>query len=182
MVKGKKEMKNVKDVLHENQALPLITSSMLREHGRHAMLSFLSSLPIPVLHILDIEANRFYDRNHQMYEAALLTRCYTQHALPPFIDAEINHQRHFIKIPFINKDMDLIDLPISFQEWSVASSIPDYFQNSEPPIICYKYSRPIRHTIFNFNKFVSDLDILVHEIVKILNLYTLQLVMLSLET
>ena len=78
-------------------------SSKLREHGRHAMLSFLSSLPIPVLHILDIEANWFYDRNHQMYEAALLTRCYTHHALRPFIDAEINHQRHFIKIPFINK-------------------------------------------------------------------------------
>ena len=31
-------------------------SSKLREHGRHAMLSFLSSLPIPVLQILDIEA------------------------------------------------------------------------------------------------------------------------------
>ena len=53
-------------------------SSKLREHGRHAMLSFLSSLPIPVLRILDIEADRFYDRNHKMYEAALLTRCYTQ--------------------------------------------------------------------------------------------------------
>ena len=64
-------------------------SSKLREHGRHAMPSFLSSLPIPVLRILDIEANRFYDRNHQMYEAALLTRCYTQHALRPFYDAEI---------------------------------------------------------------------------------------------
>ena len=43
-------------------------SSKLREHGRHAMLSFLSSLPIPVLCILDIEANRFYNRNHQMYQ------------------------------------------------------------------------------------------------------------------
>ena len=33
------------------------------------------------------------------------------------------------------------------------------FQNSEPPIICYKYNKPIRNTIFNFNKLVSDLDI-----------------------
>ena len=61
------------------------------------MLSFLSSLPIPVLRILDIEANRFYDRYHQMYEAALLTRCYTQHPLTPLIDSEINRKRHFIK-------------------------------------------------------------------------------------
>ena len=80
--------------------------------------------------------------------------------------------------------MDFIDLPSIFQDRSVTSSIPDYFQNSEPPIICYKYNKPIRHTIFNFNKLVSDLNIhakhLVHEIVKILNLYTCQPVMLSL--
>ena len=75
------------------------------------------------------------------------------------VDAEINHQRHSIKIPFINKGMDFIDLPSIFQDRSVTSSIPDYFQNSEPPIICYKYNKPIRHTIFNFNKLVSDLDI-----------------------
>lgn len=134
-------------------------STKLRDQGRHAMLSLLSSLPIPVLRILDIEANKFYDRNHQIYDAALLTRCYTQHALRPLIDSEINHQRHFIKIPFINKGMDFIDLPSIFQDKSVTSSIPDYFQNSEPPMICYKYNKPIRNIIFNFNKLVSDLDI-----------------------
>ena len=91
------------------------------------MLSFLSSLPIPVLRILDIEANRFYDRNHQMYEAALLTRCYTQHTLRPLIDSEIDHKRHFIITHFINKGIDFIDLPSKFQDKSVTSSIPDYF-------------------------------------------------------
>ena len=105
------------------------------------------------------EANSFYDRNHQMYDAALLTRCYTQHALRPFIDSESNHIRSFIKIPFINKAIDFIDLPSIFQDKSVIQSIPTYFQNSEPPIICYKYNKPIRNTIFNFNKLVSDLDI-----------------------
>ena len=125
------------------------------------MLSFLSSLPIPVLRILDIEAYRFYDRNHQMYESALLTtsRCYIQHALHPFIDAEINQQRYFIKIPFINKGIDFIDLPSIFQDRSVTSSIPDYFPNSEPSILFYKYNRSITHTIFYCNKLVSDIDI-----------------------
>ena len=123
------------------------------------MLSFLSSLPIPVLHILDIEANSFYDRNHQMYEAALLTRYYTQHAVHPIIDSEKNHKRHFIKIPFIDKGIDFIELPSIFQDKAVTSSIPDYFQNSEPPIICYKHNKPMRNIIFNFNKLVSDLDI-----------------------
>ena len=94
-----------------------------------------------------------------MYEAALLTRCYTQHALHPFIDAEINPQRHFIKIPFINEGMRFIDLLSIFKVKSVTSSIPDYFQTSEPPIIYHKYNKPIRHTIFTFNKLVSDLNI-----------------------
>ena len=132
----------------------------LRIHGRHPMLSYLSSLPIAVfVRSLDTEANRFYDRNHQMYDAALLTRCNTQHALRPFIDSESNHIRSFIKIPFINKGIDFIDLPSIFQDKSVIQSIPTYFQNSEPPIICYKYNKPIRNTVFNFNKLVSDLDI-----------------------
>ena len=105
------------------------------------------------------EANKFYDRNHQLFDAALLTRCNTQHAVRPFIDSEINHKRHFIKIPFINKGIEFVDLPSVFKDRSVTSSIPAYFQNSEPPIICYKYNKPIRNTVFNFNKLVSDLDI-----------------------
>ena len=39
------------------------------------------------------------------------------------------------------------------------SSIPNYFNYFEPPIICYKYNKPIRSTISNFNKIVNDIDI-----------------------
>ena len=45
-----------------------------------------------------------------------------------------------------------------FKDNSVISSIPNYFNNSETPIICYKYNKPIRSTIVNFNKIVNDLD------------------------
>ena len=77
----------------------------------------------------------------------------------PLIDSEINHKRNFFKIPFINKGIDFIDLHSIFQDKSVTASIPDYFQNSEPPIICFKYKKLIRNITFNFNKLVSDLDI-----------------------
>ena len=50
-------------------------SKVLEDHGRHSMLCSLSSLPISVIRILDTKANKFYDRNHQLYDAALLTRC-----------------------------------------------------------------------------------------------------------
>ena len=29
----------------------------------------------------DIDANEFNDRAHRLYDAALITRCYTQHAI-----------------------------------------------------------------------------------------------------
>ena len=80
------------------------------------MLSKLASLPTSSLRKLDDEANKFYDRKHDLCEAALLTRCYTQHALRPYIDSEINHITHFIKIPFINKGIEFIDLPSIFRE------------------------------------------------------------------
>ena len=59
-------------------------------------------------------------------------------------------------MPFINEGIDFIDLPSIFTFYL---SIPNYFENKEPSIICYKYSKPFGSTIFNFNKLVAELDI-----------------------
>ena len=75
------------------------------------------------------------------------------------MDSEVNHKLHFIKIPFINKCMEFIDLHCIFKDNLLISSIPNYFNNSETPIICYKHNKPIRSTLFNFNKTVTDIDI-----------------------
>ena len=91
----------------------------------------LVTLSISSLRNLDIEASKFYDRAHRLYDAAILTRCYTQHALRPYIDSEINHTRHFIKIHFVNKWIEFINLPSIFKDESVISSIPTYFENKE---------------------------------------------------
>ena len=150
--------KNGKFKRKHKTVLSLFDLNILLNSGRHQMLSKLASLSVSSLRKLDDEANKFYDRKHDLYEAALLTRCYTQHALRPYIDSKINHIRHFIKIPFINKGIEFKDLPSIFRD-NVISAIPSYFENTESPITCYKYNRPIRNTILNFNKLVSDLDI-----------------------
>ena len=139
--------------------LTLSELNKLVRFGRHSMFSRLSSLSISSLRKLDEEANKFSDRKHDLYEVALLTRCYTQHAFRSYIDSEINHIRHFIKIPFINKGIEFIDLPSILRDNSITSSVPIYVENSESPMICYKYNKPIRNTILDFNKLVSDLDI-----------------------
>ena len=134
-------------------------SIALNNHGWHGLLSFLSSLPISILRNLELEANKLYDRANKLYKAALLTRCYVQHFLNPYIDSEVSLKRHFIKIPFINKvNMKFIDLHSIFTDNLVTSSIPNYF-NNETPIICYKNNKPNRSTVFNFNKIVIDINI-----------------------
>ena len=79
---------------------------------------------------LDEEVNKFYDRKHDLHEAALFTRCYTQHALHPYINSEIYHIRHFTKIPF-NKGIEFIDSPSIFRDNNVISAILSYFENTE---------------------------------------------------
>ena len=104
---------------------------------------------------MDNEANKFYDRAHRLYDLVILTK----NALRPFIDSEINHIRYFIKIQFYNKGIEFINLPSISKDKSVISSIPTYFENKESPIICYKYNKPIRSTVFNYNKLVTELNI-----------------------
>ena len=116
-----------------------------KHSGPHMALSRLVTLSS--LGNLDIEANKFYDRAHRLYDAALLTRLYTQHALLPYIDSEIYHIRHFIKIQFVKTGIEFINLPSIFKDKSVISSIPTYFENKESPIICYKYNKPISSTV-----------------------------------
>ena len=98
------------------------------------------------------------DRANKLYKAALLA-CYVQHFLSPYIDSEVKYKRHFIKIPFINKGMEFIDLHSIFKDNLVISSISNYFNSSETSIICYKYNRPIRSTKFYFDKIVTDTNI-----------------------
>ena len=128
---GKRKNGNLK---RKNKlVLTLLELSIILKHsGRHMALSRLVTLSISSLRNLDIEANKFYDRAHRLYDAAILTRCYTQHALRPYIDSEINHIRHFIKIQFVNKGIEFINLPSIFKDKSVISSIPTFFEIRNP--------------------------------------------------
>ena len=105
---------------HKNKTFWTLTDLWkILKSGHHQMLSKLSSLSIASLRKLDEEANTFYYRKRDLYHAALLTQCYTQLYFRPYIDSEMNHIRHFIKIPFINKGIDFIDLPSIFRDNTV---------------------------------------------------------------
>ena len=76
----------------------------------------LSLLAVTCAFKLELEANTFYDKANKLYKVALLTRCYVQHFLRPYIDSEVNHKRQFIIILFINKVMEFIVLHSIFKD------------------------------------------------------------------
>ena len=89
--RGKRKNGNLKRK-HKNKTFWTLTDLWkILKSGRHQMLLKLSSLSIASLRKLDKEAYKFYDRKHDLYQTALLTRCYTQHALRSYIDSEMNH-------------------------------------------------------------------------------------------
>ena len=140
---GKRKNGNLKR--KNKHVLTLLELSIILKHsGRHMALSRLVTLFISSLRNLDIEANKFYDRAHRLYDAAILTRCYTQHALRPYIDSEIKHIRHFIKIQFVNKGIEFINLPSIFKDKSVISSI----------LLILKIRNPLSFVISKINLFV----------------------------
>lgn len=133
-----------------------------KQSGKHTMLSRLSALPLSSLVKLDKEADDIYIRSNPLYDTATLIQSYTQHVIRPHLDKEEDHKRHFLKLLYINKGIDFVDLPSIFRDKNVINSIPDYFKNTESPIICYKYKKPTRNIIFNYNKIVSDLDVITN--------------------
>ena len=116
---GKRKNGNIKRKICTEKCLNTSLKDLslaLTNHGRHGLFSFLSSLPISVLRNLELEANKLYDRANKLYKATLLTKCYVQHFLSRYIDSEVNHKRHFIEIPFINRGIELIELHSIFKD------------------------------------------------------------------
>ena len=43
----------------------------------------------------ELDDNKLYNKAKKLYKAALLTRCYVQQSLSPYIDSEVNHKQCF---------------------------------------------------------------------------------------
>ena len=69
-----------------------------------------------------------------------------------------NAKTHFIKLDFISKGVDAVNLPTILRNKSVTETVPTYFKENEQPIISYTYTKTIASKIFNFSSTLSDLD------------------------
>ena len=66
--------------------------------------------------------------------------------------------RPFLKIKFANKGIDALNFNNIFNQKSVQSNIPPYFQNKESPCISYSYTRPVASKIFNYKRSLPQID------------------------
>ena len=67
-----------------------------------------------------------------------------------------NANTHFIKLDFINRGIDAVNLPSILRSKSVIETVPTYFEK-KTPIISYTYTTTIASKIFNFSSTLANL-------------------------
>ena len=70
-----------------------------------------------------------------------------------------NEIRSFLKLKFIKKGMDDVNLSNILHHKRTCEKVPQYFQNKSPPVISYKYSNTVAAKILNFSATVMSIDI-----------------------
>ena len=68
----------------------------------------------------------------------------------------MNERRNFLRVFFHNKGIEMVNLSSIMHSKQARLAIPDFFQDKDPPIISYTYTKPIGPTIFNFRKVARD--------------------------
>ena len=65
----------------------------------------------------------------------------------------------FLKLKFVKKGMDDINLSDTLHDKRTCERVPQYFQNRSPPVISYKYSNTVAAKILNLNATVRNVNI-----------------------
>ena len=68
-------------------------------------------------------------------------------------------KRDYFHLRFIDKELDFINISGILHSPSVQAKIPAYFQDTEPPIIGYRYNPSIAGLIFNYKKALDPMVI-----------------------
>lgn len=129
-----------------------------KNNGRHQLLTKLCSIPVTDLHRILLECDSISSFSPK-YETVQIIVSYCYFKLFPKIDRPEEHQKHFLKINYVNKGFDFINIAGILNDHTVIKQIPGYFENTELPTICYIYKKPSRKYVFNYNQVCKDVDI-----------------------
>ena len=117
-----------------------------------------SALKFISTNIYDFVSNKPNDfPNHQWYNMALdliESRIYK-----PFSSGKTKTiPKHMIKINFVNKGIDMINIGKILNEKNVVNTLPSLFDKSDKISTIYKLSNTIRSKIYNHKSFLQNLD------------------------
>ena len=110
-------------------------------NGRYELLHALPSIPVSRLKPILDDADRRSLRHSDWFKLKMIM-AFSFNKLFPRIP-QLPPKTQFIKIKFINQALDLLNISNIFRDHWVASKIPQYFENLDPPLICYQYKNPL---------------------------------------
>ena len=140
-----------------------LIDSIDQPQGVHKIETTLFSISLLKLHeqqSLALESTN-YDYESAEYRVTVIILDTAQYRLFRPVHSDIlstDAKTHFIKLDFINKGIDAVNLPSILRSKSVIETVPTYFKEKEPPIISYTYTKTIANKIFNFSSTFSVLD------------------------
>ena len=130
--------------------------------GVHKIKTHLFSMSLPQLPSLQEIALEFTNTDFSSAEyrvtSIILDIPHYRLFKPVKSDVPAENPKHFMKIKFLHKGIDAINLPQLLRSQSVLDKIPAYFKDKEPPIISYQYTNTDANKLFNFSSTLSNLD------------------------
>ena len=137
--------------------------SIDQPQGVHRIKTTLFSISLPKLLELQSLAQEStnYDYESAKYRVTAIILDISQYRLFRPVHSDLlntDAKTHFIKLNFVNKGIDAINLPSILRSKPVIETVPTYFEEKESPVISYTYTKTIASKIFNFPSTLSDLD------------------------
>ena len=139
-------------------------------NGRNELLHALSYIPVSRLKTILDEADRRGLRHSDWFKLKIIM-AFSYNKLFPL---SLPPKTQFIKIKGINVGLHLLNILNIFRDHRITSKVPQYFENLDPPVICYQHKKPIRNIIFNYNQ-VTWMDQKVLKLFAYLFEYTTEL-------
>ena len=132
--------------------------------GVHKIKTHLFSMSLPQLSSLQKIAlettNTDFSSAEYRVTSIILDISHYRLFKPVKSDAPAEKAKHFMKIKFLHKGIDAINLPQLLRSQSVMDRIPAYFKDKEPLIISHQYTNTVANKLFNFSSTLSNLDIM----------------------
>ena len=140
-----------------------LIDSIDQPQGVHRIKKTLFSISLPKLRELQSLAleSTNYDYESAEYRVTAIILDTVQYRLFRPVRSGLlstDAKPHFIKLDFINKGIDAVNLPSILRSKSVTETVPTCFKEKEPPIISFTYTKTIASKIFSFSSTLSDLD------------------------